>query len=205
MTIEDANIAEKIFGPDIAALKGKTVRKAPIRVKEDYVEIPPKLKVKHRNLVLCMDIMLVNGMPMLTSIYHSIHFLSLVPLINRMAPELYSCLNTIFHHYNDGGYSVKHIHCDQEFKPIMKEVEDTLDVKMNYTITDEHVPKAERNNQTIAERIHAMYHNLPYKTMPKLMLHYLAIVCVHQLNLFPAKGGVLAYLSLHVLVGGQNL
>ena len=152
-----------------------------------------------------MDIMFVNGMPMLTGIDRSIRFRSLVPLTNRTAPELYSGLDKILRHYNDGGYTVQRIHCDQEFKPIMAEVEDKLDVKMNYTVTDEHVPEAERNNRTIAECIRATYHNLPYKTMPKLMLRYLAMVCAHQLNLFPAKGGVSAYLSPHVLVGGQNL
>ena len=70
---------------------------------------------------------------------------------------------------------------------------------------DEHVPEAERNNQIIEECIHATYHHFRYKTMPKLMLRYLGMVCVHQLNLFPSKGGVSAYLSPHVLVGGQNL
>ena len=87
----------------------------------------------------------------------------------------------------------------------MDEVKDKLDIKMNYAVTNEHVPEAERNNCTIAERILATYHNLPYKTMPKLMLRYLAMVSTHQLNFFPAKGGVSAYLSPHVLVGGQNL
>jgi hypothetical protein len=29
------------------------------------------------------------------------------------------------------------------------------------------VPEAERNNRTIAERIRAAYHNLPYRVIPK--------------------------------------
>jgi len=41
--------------------------------------------------------------------------------------------------------------------------------------------------------------------MPRLMLRYLALVATHQLNLFPAKGGIAPYLSPHVLVGGRNL
>ena len=55
---------------------------------------------------------------------------------------------------------------------------------------DEHVPEAEWINQIIEECIHATYHNFRYKTMPKLMLRYLGMVCVHQLNLFPSKGRV---------------
>ncbi len=163
------------------------------------------MKAKHKDLVFCMDIMYVNGMPMLTGIDRSIRFRSLIPLDNRTAPELYKRLDKILRHYNSGGYEIKDIHCDQEFKSIMDDVKDGLDVKMNYTTTDEHVPEAERNNRTIAERIRAAYHNLPYKTMPKIMLRYLSMVCAHQLNLFPAKGGVSAYFSPHVLVGGRNL
>ncbi|MGC9237926.1 MAG: hypothetical protein ACP5GF_13725, partial [Thiomonas sp.] len=76
---------------------------------------------------------------------------------------------------------------------------------MNYTTTDEHVPEAERNNQTIAERIRCAYHNLPYKAILKLMLCYLSMVSTKQLNLFPAKGGVSSYLSPHVILGGRNI
>ncbi len=88
---------------------------------------------------------------------------------------------------------------------MMDEVKDELGVDMNYTTTDEHVPEAERNNITIAERIRCTYHNLPYKAIPKLMLRYLAMVATKQLNLFPAKGGVSSYLSPHVILGGRDI
>ncbi|MGC9213443.1 MAG: hypothetical protein ACP5F2_08285 [Athalassotoga sp.] len=88
---------------------------------------------------------------------------------------------------------------------MMDQVKDELDVDMNYTTTDEHVPEAERNNRTIAERIRCAYHNLPYKAISKLMLCYLSMVSTKQLNLFPAKGGVSSYLSPHVILGGRNI
>jgi hypothetical protein len=88
----------------------------------------------------------------------------------------------------------------------MNEVSDTLDVEMNCTSRGEHLPEAERNNRTIGERIRATYHNLPYKAIPRIMLRYISMVSTHQLNLFPAKGGVSAYLSPHVLImTGRNL
>ena len=45
------------------------------------------------------------------------------------------------------------IHIDREFKPIMDEVEDEMDVKMNYANKGEHILKAERNNHTLKDRI----------------------------------------------------
>ena len=46
MTVEDVNIAEKIFGPDMGTLKGKTTRRKPKPVTTDTVEILPEIKEK---------------------------------------------------------------------------------------------------------------------------------------------------------------
>lgn len=205
VTSEDVNIAEKIFGGDIGTLKGKTTRRRPTPVRDDLVEIPPELLLQHQDLTFCMDIMYVNGMPMLTGIDRSIRFRGLVPLASRVASELYRALDVILRAYNQRGYTVKTIICDGEFRTLMDEVNDTMGIEMNYTSRGEHVPEAERNNRTIGERIRATYHNLPYQIIPKIMLKYLAMVVTHQLNLFPAKGGVSAYLSPHVLLTGRNL
>ena len=58
----------------------------------------------------------------------------------------------------------------------MDPIKDKLDIDMNYTSGDEHVPEAERNNRMIGERIRAAYHNLPYMKIPKVMLHYLGMI-----------------------------
>ena len=205
MTPEDVNNAEKIFGGNNGTLKRKSTRRRPTPVKDDLVEIPPELLEQHQDLTFCMDIMYVNGMPMLTGIDRSIRFRGLVPLASRVASELYRALDVILRAYNQRGYCVKTIICDGEFRTLMDDVSDTMDIEMNYTSRGEHVPEAERNNRTIGERIRTAYHNLPYKTIPKIMLKYLSMVSTHQLNLFPAKGGVSAYLSPHVIITGRNL
>jgi hypothetical protein len=51
----------------------------------------------------------------------------------------------------------------------MEKVEDDLDVNMNFTNAQDHVPKAERNNRTIKEMIRAAYHRLPYKAIPRII------------------------------------
>ena len=40
VTLQDIEIAEDIWGKDIGALKGKTVREKPIQVKENFIPIP---------------------------------------------------------------------------------------------------------------------------------------------------------------------
>ena len=76
---------------------------------------------------------------------------------------------------------------------------------MNYTARDDHVPEAGRNNRVIAERIRATYHKLPYKTMPKIMWRYLAMVVTQQLNYFPVKGGISDYYSPHMILQKKTL
>ena len=56
VTLEDIEVANKIYGPDVAVLKGKSVRKKPIPVIKDYVEIPKEIKEIHQEVELCADI-----------------------------------------------------------------------------------------------------------------------------------------------------
>jgi hypothetical protein len=68
VTVEDVTNAEKMFGPDVASLKGRTTRSK------------PELKTQCSNLTFCIDIMFVNGMPMLTGVDDSIRHQACVPL-----------------------------------------------------------------------------------------------------------------------------
>ena len=205
VTTEDVNIAEKIFGKDISSLKGKSTRRKPKSVRADLIEIPKELIEKHHNIELCMDTMYVNECGMLTAIDRTIKFRSLVPMNTRQHEEYYRALDQILRHYNQAGFVIKEIHCDGEFRSMMERVNDDLDVNMNFTNAQDHVPEAERNNRTIKERIRAAYHRLPYKALPRIMIRYLAMYQVNQLNLFPVKGGVSAYYSPRMILNQENL
>jgi len=88
---------------------------------------------------------------------------------------------------------------------MMDKVSDDLDVDMNYATTDEHVPEAERNNQTIKERIRAAFHNMPFRRIPKLMIKELSMRVTHLLNIFPAKGGISSYYSPYTILSGKSI
>ena len=158
VTMDHVNIAKDIFGKDVATMKGKSTRPKSPRVVEDYIEIPDEFKSQQQNIVLCIDIMYVNGLCMLTTIDKNIWFRALVPLNNRELEELYREIDVVLHKYNGSGYQVAKINCDREFKKVINVVKDEWKVKMNYTGTDEHMPEAERNNRTIAEWIRVAYH-----------------------------------------------
>ena len=74
VTIEDVNIAEKIFRPLMSSLKGKSMRRTLKPVRADVIEIPPELIEQHHLIKLCMDTMFINQEGMLTSIDHTVKF-----------------------------------------------------------------------------------------------------------------------------------
>src|SRR5210317_2181159 len=55
VTVEDIKNAEKIFGPDIHVLMGKTVRQKTMPVIVDYVKIPTTILTLHHEVVLAID------------------------------------------------------------------------------------------------------------------------------------------------------
>jgi hypothetical protein len=123
----------------------------------------------------------------------------------RQHKEYYRALDQILRHYNQAGFVITQIHCNGEFRSMMDKVKDDLDVNMNFTNAQDHVPEAERDNRTIKERIRAVYHRLPYKALPRIMLRYLAVTQANQLNLFPVKGGVSTYYRPCMILNQENL
>ena len=145
VTINDIKIAEQIFGKDISTIKGKTVRKTPKVIVNDTIEIPKELVMKHHNIEICMDVMFINGQPMLTTIDKTIKFCAVVPIDSRVHSEYFRAIDVVLRHYNKGGFIVRKIHCDIEFKPMSNKVSNNLDIEMNYTNVQDHIPEVEQN------------------------------------------------------------
>ena len=86
--------------------------------------------------------MFMNECGMLTAIDKTVKFRSLVPMNTKQNKEYYRALNAILRHYNQAGFMIKTIHCDGEYKAMMDQVRDDLDIVMNYTNGSDHVPEA---------------------------------------------------------------
>ena len=83
VTIEDIKICEDIYGPNIYALKGKSVRTKPKVVLNDYIEVPPEIKVRNQDVELCADILYIQGIPFLATISKHIKFLTIIPIASQ--------------------------------------------------------------------------------------------------------------------------
>ena len=172
---------------------------------KDYIEIPKELISTHEEIALAIDMMFINKIPFLTTISKSIMYRTAQPLENKTPSVYRSALDTVFRVYNNAGFRIKMIKADQEFRPILDEIKDELDITMNYASAQEHVPEAERNNRTIKERFRSQYQRLPFKAIPKVMVKALVMEATKKLNFFPPKGGVSQYYSPRMILHQTQL
>jgi len=92
---EDVDQAADIFGPNHSHLKGTSTRPHPPRVQaHDVTDVPRALRTKTSPPTLCLDVMCINGMPMLTTVDSRIKCRALVPLKNRTTEAFASHLTT---------------------------------------------------------------------------------------------------------------
>ena len=131
----------------------------------------------------------------LATVGHPIYYRTCVYLKDEEKETIYNGLDRTLRDYNSGGFRINKIECDGEFRPMMDAVKDKLDITMNYSNAQDHVPAAERNNRTIKEAFRTALHRTPYKWIPTLMIKELAISCTNRLNWFPAKNRILQIYS----------
>ena len=148
----DVDIAENIFGPDMAALKGKSVRRKPKPVLEDWIQLPEEIHNKHRRIELCMDIMYIDGVGLMTAVDRSIRYRSIVEVTENDSDAYLSAHDYIIQKYVKADYFVAVVYCDREFKSLIQEAYNRLDVIINCSNTNDHVAEAERNNRFLKER-----------------------------------------------------
>ena len=76
ITPTDIANAKKIFGPNVPSIKGKPVRRKPILMVSDYVDVPPQILDLTRKVEVASDVMFVNGIPFLVSVSRRLQFIT---------------------------------------------------------------------------------------------------------------------------------
>lgn len=95
----DIITANQIFGPDVAYLRGKSVRQSPELVRTDYVKIPQEILKRNKEIMLVADIILVSRFGFMISISHGMKFTTIEYQPNRTKANLLSSLGKIFKLY----------------------------------------------------------------------------------------------------------
>ena len=61
VTIKDVDVAEDTFGPELAALQGKSTVKKAVTVVDDEIDIPEESLERLKDLEMEIDIVFING------------------------------------------------------------------------------------------------------------------------------------------------
>lgn len=198
---QDVINARRIFGPDVGSLKGKTVRQKEPHVELSITPIPEDIMERHRQLVVCFDIMYVNGIAFLVSISRALKFCTAEALANRKAETILTGMQRIKTTYSRRGFLVNRALGDNEFAGLDAGLA-AMGVILNAVSRDEHVPEIERHIRTLKERCRSVYNALPFKRLPSRMVVELIYCNTFWLHAFPAVDGVSSVISPRELVTG---
>lgn len=192
-----------IFGPNVATLKGKTVKgKAHHMPSYTPISIPAPILDHHKEVTLCIDFFFVQKIPFFHTILQKLKFCTVTFVLNQSKATMIKETNIVLQIYHACGFCVNIIHTDMEFDCMKKSI---FLVLMDIMPKDAHVPKVECSIHTIKERVHANLHNLPFCQLPRLMTTKLVKQAIIMLYKYPILDGVLTTLSpLGIMTGLLN-
>ncbi len=88
ITTENIKHARTLFGPDLATIRGKTVRRKLTRVVTDYVDIPRTIVDVNKQVTLADDVMFVNSVLFLVSVSRTINLITIEHTLKCTATKL---------------------------------------------------------------------------------------------------------------------
>ena len=204
VTPRDVIIANKVFGPDVGALKGKTTRRGPPIVDSPMSVDTTSILEHYREITLCVDLMYVNKVPLLVTLSRNIKFGMMEAVTDRKEATLPKCIKGVITLYRKARFRVTIALMDSEFIPLRGGLAE-LGIRLNETSRDEHIGDIEWYICTVKERIHAIYNMLPFQKIPARLVIEMAKTAVFWLNAFPAAGGVSQDLSPCTIFTGQQV
>mmetsp|Transcript_3573 Transcript_3573/g.6937 ORF Transcript_3573/g.6937 Transcript_3573/m.6937 type:complete len:275 (+) Transcript_3573:1941-2765(+) len=192
ITVEDISIATDIFGPDVHAIKGKTTRRQPPRVRVDRLEVPAEIYRRCQNIILVTDFMFVAGLPFLVTLSTELNLVT-VEFTPRMDEDtMIKGLKKAIQVYHNKGMQVTTTIADNQFDPA-RGLLGTTD--LNLAAAGEHVPAIERKIRTIKERFRALRSTLPFRLLPSRFIIDGIVFCTLILNAIPTRNGISDYFS----------
>ncbi len=206
ITVQMVDDATTIWGKSIAALKGKTTRRATTPVSSDVIKVPKELFKLHHDVTLSADIFYVNGIPFFITHSRKIEFTTAEHMADTTIPSIMTAWKTVQTFYEQSGFKIVLLLADGEFAAVQALIQQLPGgPKVNITSASEHVPEIERKIRGVKERTRAMRHGLPFSALPVLLTINIVLYCVRMLNYFPAKGGISDIYSPMTIMTGQTL
>ena len=88
-------MAEHIYGPSQAHLKGKTVRRSTDHVADNVSILPATIMAKYMSVILCADIIFINGVRFFTTVSRHIKFITGMHIADATTETLENSLKSV--------------------------------------------------------------------------------------------------------------
>jgi len=204
VTLDDINSAEKIWGKDDAALKGKTVKEKPTPVTRDIVKVPREFMKLHNQVSLSIDIFFVNKIAFFLSLSKVIYYTATSHLVDCKIDTIFKAFKEMFGFYLRHGFRIVAVNADGKFEPVKQMIESLpAGPQVNLAAKGEHVSDVERHIHVVKERARATHSRMPFRHIPQLLTIWIVFQSVKMLNYFPSKGGVSSTLSPSTIMSGE--
>ena len=142
VTVQDVDVALKIWGKNVPALKGKTTRSKPRPVARDFVKVPVEILKLHKEVFLTANIFFVNKIPFFLTLSCKICFTAVNHLADRTVLEIFKAFKEIYQYYLHRGFRIMVVHADREFEPFTTLIESLPGgPRVNLASSNEHVPE----------------------------------------------------------------
>jgi hypothetical protein len=163
VTVQYMDMALKLWGKNIASLKGKTTRCNMMPVARDYVKVPLELMNLHKEVLLMTDIFFVKNNPFFLTLSRKITFTTVNHLTDRMVPQIFKAFKEIYQYYLQPGFHIPVVHADSELAPLKPLIESIPGGPVvNLASANEHVPEIERRIRVVKELCRATRHILSF-------------------------------------------
>ena len=204
VTPRDVIFANKLFGPDVGALKGKTTWRGPPIVDSPVAVNTTSILEHYGEVTLCVDLMYINKVPLLVTLSRNIKFGTMEAVADSKETTLLKSIKGVISLYRKAGFKVTVALMDGEFVPLRGGLAE-LGICPNETSRDEHVGDVERYIRTVKERMQAIYNTLPFQKIPARLVIEMAKTAVFWMNVFPVEKGVSQDLSPRTILTGQQV
>lgn len=172
VTITDFQNAARIYGKDLRAIKGKTVKR-----KQEHVQIElNNTFVEKQVIILSVDLMNFLGVIFLITVSRDFRFITAMVLCDRKKKTIWSALKQVMSLYQSKGHKIEEVEfsehenvvhmipAENEFEMLWEEIEGS-GTTVNITAKEEHIPEVERQNCVIKKWARGIVQTLPCDVM----------------------------------------